>query len=386
MAERYNRVAVVKTGSAVLVDGGGLIRTTVLESLVRDVTALRTEGWAILWVASGAVAHGKAMLHVEQERGYSLTELQAISAIGQGHLFQQVAAQFQSGGTTTAQLLLTFAEVTDRTSYLRVQDALRRLLHWNVVPILNENDGVTTEGVSFGNNDWLAAQLACLMQAQKLVLLTSVPGVMTADPRDSADVRHIGHIEDVDDFLAAHDGVCVSDKGGIQGRGGMRAKLRAAQLAARRGVEVSIGSLSSASLVSHVRGTSHATKIRAQQGHHTERSNFRFCLEHARASTGAVVVDDGARRALLRKDGASLLVVGITETRGAFVAGDPIEVRDARGHLVAKGITQFSSREIEMLAHARRHLSPEDQPEYARAEIIHRDDMVVYSTRRAAPA
>ncbi len=386
MAERYNRIAVVKTGSAVLVDSAGQVRSTVLESLVQEIAALQSDGWAILWVASGAVAHGKALLRVEQERGYSLTELQAISAIGQGHLFREVAARFQSRGTMTAQLLMTVAEVTDRTSYLRVRDALRRLLHWSVVPIVNENDSVTTEGVSFGNNDWLAAQVACLMQAQKLILLTSVPGVMTADPRHSGDVRPVDEIEDVDEFLAVQGGMRVSDKAGTQGRGGMKAKLRAAQLAARRGVEVSIGSLSSASLASHVQGTSNATKIRAQRGHHTARSNFRFWLEHARASKGVVIVDDGARQALLRKDGASLLVVGISEARGDFVAGDPIEVRDACGRFVAKGITQFSSREIEMLAYARRHLGPEDQPEYARAEIIHRDDMVVHTTRQVASA
>ena len=376
MAERYDQIAVVKTGSAVLIDGQGAVERVVLDGLVGDFARLRAEGWAVLWVASGAVAHGKAFLRVEQERGYSMTDLQAISAIGQGQLYQRIAEAFAGAGTATAQMLLTFAEVTDRRSYLRVQEALRRLLHWDVVPILNENDSVTTEGVSFGNNDWLAAQLACLMGAKRLVLLTTAPGVMTADPRHRAEAQVIPEIEDVDRFLQT-DGAGVSADGGTQGRGGMRAKLRAAQLAARRGVSVSIGSLASDTLLAHVTGAASGTTVSPQGGDYTERSNFRFWLEHARRPTGYVVVDDGAKRALQRRDGASLLGVGITEAHGGFVAGDPIEVRDREDRLVAKGITQFSCREIEILAHARRHMSPEDLPEHARAEIIHRDDMVV---------
>ena len=341
------------------------------------VVELRDEDWALLWVVSGAVAHGKAILRVEQERNYAIPALQGISAIGQGELYQSIATAFKAKGLMTAQMLLTFSEVTDRRSYLRVQEALRRLLHWGAVPILNENDSVTAEGVSFGNNDWLAAQLSCLIQAECLVLLTTTPGVMTEDPRRAKDVAIVPEIEDVDRFLNRDGGLGISEKSGLQGRGGMRAKLRAAQLAARRGVTVAIGSLESGCLREHVLGTSEATTIKGEKGRHTERSNFRFWLEHARPPVGYVTVDDGARDALQRRDGASLLVVGITEMSGDFAAGDLIEVRDASGNLVAKGISQFSSREIDMLAHARQHISPEDLPEYAKAHVIHRDEMVV---------
>jgi glutamate 5-kinase len=377
MAERYRHLAVIKTGSAVLVDENGVIQASVLEELVRDMVGLTKEEWRILWVVSGAVAHGKAVLEVEQERNYSTAALQAISAIGQGELYQAIATAFREQGVMAAQILLTFSEVTDRRSYLRVQEALRRLLHWGAVPVLNENDSVTAEGVSFGNNDWLAAQLSCLVQADKLVLLTTTPGVLSRDPRRFEDAVTVRRIEDVEGFLGRDDVFPVVEKEGIQGRGGMRAKLRAAELAARRGVAVTIGSLQSGSIRDHLLGRSEATIVTAEEERHNERANFRFWLEHARPPVGYVTVDDGARDALQRRHGASLLVVGIADASGDFIAGDLIEVRDLDGRLIAKGITQFSSREIDMLAHARQHIDPEDLPEYARAHIIHRDEMVV---------
>jgi glutamate 5-kinase len=382
VAERYNRIAVVKTGSSVLIGDRGEVDLPALERLVEDVMQLKQAGWGLLWIVSGAVAYGKAILRVQQMREYSTTDLQAISAIGQGQLYQRIADEFAQQGAKTAQILLTFAEVTDRRSYLRVQEALRRLLHWDVTPILNENDSVTTEGVSFGNNDWLAAQVACLMQAKCLVLLTRTPGVMTADPRYDDRAEIIREISDVDQFLASESDIRISAKGGLLGKGGMEAKLRAAQLAAHRGVKVAIGSLSSATLRQHVEGKAPATVVSAAVASHSERGNFRFWLEHARQTRGFVKVDGGAVNALRRSDGASLLIVGVLDAGGDFEAGDAIEVQNPQGDVIAKGITQFSRRELDLLSHARRHLSPDVLPEDAKAEVIHRDQMVVFDPNK----
>ena len=385
MAEKYSRTVVIKTGSSVLIGEDGEIKGDALAAIVADIIRLREDGWGLLWVVSGAVAHGKAVMRVQQLREFSTTDLQAISAIGQGDLYQRIAAEFARRDGKTAQMLLTFAELTDRRSYLQVQGALRRLLYWDVAPILNENDSVTTEGVSFGNNDWLAAQVACLIQADRLVLLTHTPGVMTADPRFNPGAEAIAEIDDVDSFLSGIADAGFTTKGGLLGKGGMEAKLRAAELAARRGVEVSIGSLGSGSLESHVDGSAEtATTVRAPVTHHSERGNFRFWLEHARQTRGHVSVDDGAVQALRRVDGASLLTVGVVEAEGEFEAGDAIEVRDKHDLVVAKGITQFSQLELQLMVNARRHRSLEILPEDARSEVIHRDDLVVFEAGRLA--
>ncbi|HUB99480.1 MAG TPA: glutamate 5-kinase [Solirubrobacterales bacterium] len=376
MAERYSRIAVVKTGSSVLIEEAGEVKQDALAGIVADAIRLRQAGWGLLWVVSGAVAHGKAVLRVPQVQEFSTTDLQAISAIGQGDLYQRIAAQFGESGEKTAQMLLTFTEVTDRRSYLRVQGALRRLLHWEVTPIVNENDSVTTEGVSFGNNDWLAAQVACLMQADRLVMLTGTPGVMTADPRYNEGAETLDVIDDVDRFLEGDARARYASKGSLVGKGGMEAKLRAAELAARRGIGVSIGSLQSGSLYAHVNGEAPATTVRAPVAQHSERGNFRFWLEHARQSRGWVSVDEGAVSALRRSKGASLLPVGVVDAGGEFEAGDAIEVRDSEKRAVAKGIAKFSRRELQLLANARA-LDPEILPEDARTEVIHRDEMIL---------
>jgi glutamate 5-kinase len=365
------RVAVVKTGSRALIDREGELDTAAAERIARELRALADRGWRIVWVASGAVARGKAALGYPQEKDLSTAGLQAVSAVGQGRLFGELSGVLAGEGLRSAQTLLTFGEISSRESYRRVLDALGMLLHWGVVPIVNENDSVTTEGISFGNNDFLAAQLAALLAAERLVLITDVRGVLTDDPSQGAPGSVIARIESVEELLSLGYSR-IGGRAGGAGRGGMRGKLRAAQLAALGGVPTSIGSLSEDTLSEHVEGRAAGSEVLASGSHSGRGASFRFWLQHAVSSAGTIAIDDGAVAALLER-GASLLAVGVVGAQGEFGAGDAVDVCDGEGTVIAKGISRYSARELNLLLEARGSLSSQQFPQ----EAIHRDELVL---------
>ncbi len=379
--KKISRIAIVKIGSAVSVDPDGATRAPLMRELGAEIRGLANEGWSLILVVSGAVSRGKAVREIDQAKGLPVAELQAVSAIGQGYLFREVAECFQAADVKTGQMLLTFSEVSNRESYPRVRAALRTMLGWDVVPILNENDSVTSEGVSFGNNDFLAAQVAALLEAERLVFLSSVPGVMDDDPRKNPNAQVISVIDNVDDLLSRLGYDRLSEKGGAQGSGGIRGKLRAAQLASLRNIPVTIGSLESQSLRSLVTESgSCCTYVAPAGGLKNQRASFRFWLEHARPSAGELVVDAGAARAIRRR-GASLLAVGVREFEGNFAAGDAVTIEDPDRKRIAKGICRYSARELKLLQKAKWEIEGEDLE-----EVVHRDEMVLMgpsSTPRA---
>jgi glutamate 5-kinase len=369
--KKISRIAIVKIGSAVSVDPDGSTRRSLMQKLGAEVRSLANEGWSLILVVSGAVSRGKAVREIDQAKGLPVAELQAVSAIGQGYLFREVAECFQDADVKTGQMLLTFSEVSNRESYPRVRAALQTMLGWDVVPILNENDSVTSEGVSFGNNDFLAAQVAALLEAERLVFLSSVPGVMDDDPRRNPDAKVISVIENVDGLLAKLGYDRLSEKGGAQGSGGIRGKLRAAQLASLRNIPVTIGSLENQSLRSLVTENGNCTYVAPAGGLKNQRASFRFWLEHARPSAGELVVDAGAARAI-RARGASLLAVGVREFEGNFAAGDAVTIEDQDHTRIAKGICRYSARELKLLQKAKWEIEGEDLE-----EVVHRDEMVL---------
>jgi glutamate 5-kinase len=238
---------------------------------------------------------------------------------------------------------------------------------------------VRTEQASPGDNDWLAAQLACLLRGDRLVLVTGAPGVMTADPRTTDDARLITSIASVEDFLDSETGRRVSDRAGALGRGGMRSKLAAAALAVRAGVPVTLGSTEGGSLRAHVTETSRATVLRPTSTAWVAGTGFRFWLQHAAGTcSGSLVVDDGAAMAL--QSGASLLSVGVTEVSGEFRAGDVIDVYGPRRRLLARGVSRIGARDLEGV---RRSPAHERRARRSGRTVIHRDSLVMQD---AAPA
>src|SRR5919106_1327544 len=189
---------VVKLGSSIVAADDGELRVDVLDSVCAQVAELEQGGERVVMVTSVAIARGIRLLDLPA-RPRAMDELQAASAVGQGDLFRAYQSRLAEGGTRSAQVLLTAADIAARTNYLNARQTLRRLIEWGVVPVVNENDTTATDEITFGDNDFLAAQVAILIGARLLVLLTDTAGLHTADPRVDPDARLI---DTVDDFAA----------------------------------------------------------------------------------------------------------------------------------------------------------------------------------------
>src|SRR4051794_21411741 len=226
---------VVKLGSSIVAADDGDLRADVLDSVCEQVAALERGGERVVMVTSGAIARGMRLMGLPV-RPRAMDELQAASAVGQGDLFRAYESRLAEHGTRAAQVLLTTADIAARTNYLNARQTLRRLIEWGVVPVINENDTTATDEISFGDNDFLAAQVAILLDARLLVLLTNTDGLYTADPSvDSAAER----IEQVTDF-AELAGLDIGDRTSVFGSGGMRSKVAAAEMASEAGIPATI--------------------------------------------------------------------------------------------------------------------------------------------------
>lgn len=328
---------VVKLGSSIVADERGEPRADVLEPICAQVAALHAEGRDVVIVTSGAIAHGMALMDLPL-RPRAMEELQAASAVGQGHVYSAYDALLRDHGVTSAQVLLTFFDMSARTHYLNARRTLRRLLDWRVVPVINENDTTTTDDISFGDNDFLAAQVAILLGAELLVLLTDADGVFTADPRAHPEARLVERVREPADLEPLSIGHATSPLGS----GGMRSKVVAAEMATAAGIPVVVaGGRRPGVVTAAVAGEAAGTRFDPQDGRY---SSFKLWLKYAKPTRGRIAVDAGAARAL-REGGTSLLPVGVVEVEGGFDAGDAVEVRHG-GAIVGKGIANFSADEL----------------------------------------
>ena len=328
---------VVKLGSSIVADDGGELRTPVLDSVCAQVAELHGGGENVVLVTSGAIARGMRLMDLGGRPG-AIDELQAASAVGQGSLFRAYEERLAAAGLHTAQVLLTAFDMAARMHYVNARQTMRRLLEWRVVPIVNENDTTATDEITFGDNDFLSAQVAILLEARLLVLLTDTEGLHTADPRHSPDARLVEEVEDFGELDAYEVGVRTS----AFGSGGMRSKVAAAEMACAAGIPVTItDGTAPGTLVAAASGERVGTRFAA----HEERTpSFKLWLRHAKPAQGRLVVDAGAAR-VLRESGSSLLPVGITGVEGDFEAGDAVEVV-TDSEVVGKGIVNFSAGEL----------------------------------------
>ena len=318
-------------------------------------------------VTSGAIARGMGVMELPL-RPRAIEELQAASAVGQGKLYQVYDELLRARGLQTAQVLLTFFDVSARTHYLNARQTLRKLIDWRVVPVINENDTTTTDDISFGDNDFLAAQVAILIAAELLVLLTDAEGLYTADPRTDPSARLVTEVASFDEL----DSLAIGHATSPLGSGGMRSKVVAAEMATAAGIPTVIaGGLVPGGLLSAAAGEAVGTRFAARPGRY---SSFKLWLRYAKPTRGRVLVDAGAARAL-REGGTSLLPVGIVEVSGEFDAGDAVEIAHD-GELVGKGICNYSAvgarRVRGMKSDAVRELLPR-----ATDEAVHRDYFVL---------
>jgi glutamate 5-kinase len=339
---------VVKFGSSLVVGQGGRVRRGVLRARGREIRRLVRRGEPVCVVSSGAIALGLPRLGLDR-RPRRISHLQAASALGQARL--QAAWDDALAPLHAAQVLLTAEDFGDRTTYVNARGALEALLRLGAVPVVNENDATATDEITFGDNDALAAQVAVLLGARLLVLLTEVAGVYSRAPgTPGAKLLTEGR----------HAGAAVLGATSPLGRGGMRSKVLAAELAAAAGIPTVIaGGAGDSVLEPIVAGEPRGTRFAAAE--RTEPA-FKLWLRLGKPVRGRIVVDAGARRALL-DDGASLLAVGIVACEGPFEAGDAVDVAGPDGTPFARGIASAPAAE---LAGRQRGL-----------EAVHRDRLVV---------
>jgi len=358
---------VVKLGSSIVAADDGALRTDVLDSVCEQVAALEGDGERVVMVTSGAIARGMRLMELPV-RPRAMDELQAASAVGQGDLFRAYESRLAEHGTHAAQVLLTAADIAARVNYLNARQTLRRLIEWGVVPVVNENDTTATDEINFGDNDFLAAQVAILLDARLLVLLTNTDGLFSSDPNVDPQARLI---EQVNDF-AELKSLDIGDRTSAFGLGGMRSKVAAATMASEAGIPATIcNGTSSGTLGAAAAGDAVGTRFAPQDG---KASSFKLWLKYAKPARGQLLVDDGAAR-VLRESGSSLLPVGITAVEGEFQAGDAVEVT-ANGSTIGKGIVDYSSQELTRVIGMKTEEVRELLP-HAADEVIHRDRFVL---------
>ena len=373
MAEKGStRTIVVKIGSSTLTDERGKFRLGPMAGRVAEICELQRHGHRLVLVSSGAVSSGMGLLRLTS-RPTEVVDQQAAAAVGQGHLYHAYSQLFGHEEVLTAQVLLTAFDISARAQYLNARNTLRRMLEWAVVPIINENDTTSTDELTFGDNDTLAAQVALLVNADLLVLLTDMEGLYTADPRDDPSATLITVVEGFDDLA----GVDTDSKGAL-GLGGMRSKVGAARIATSGGVETVIARGSRPGVItSCVERESVGTRFAARD---LGLGAFKLWLLHGKPARGRVVVDAGAARALLRN--GSLLPVGVSSVSGDFVAGDAVVVVTEAGEEIAKGVVDYSCAELDQVKGMRSAQVATSLPQ-ASPEAIHRDYLVLLERRGA---
>ncbi|MDQ2649118.1 MAG: glutamate 5-kinase [Actinomycetota bacterium] len=360
-------IVVVKIGTSSITDEDGHIEPGAVAKLCTEVAALRAADHKVVVVSSGAIAAGLPAIGFTGERPRDAITLQAVSAIGQTRLMRVYEQALADHGLVGGQVLLAPYDFVVRQQYLHARSTLERLLELGVVPVVNENDAVADDEIRFGDNDRLAALVGHLVSADLLVLLTDAPGLLTADPRLDSSASLIEEIVEVDQQLEAMAG----GSGTARGSGGMASKLAAAKIAAWSGVRAVIAQASREGVLRDaVAGAPGAgTVIHPKPRRLAAR---KLWIAFAVGSSGTIVVDDGARAALLDR-GVSLLPAGVRSVDGSFETDDAVEVAGEDGVVFAKGLVRLGAGAIRGVAGLRTGDLPEGVPH----EVIHRDDLVV---------
>lgn len=359
------KTVVVKIGTSSLTERSGRLSTEKLRGLTGQIASLRDEGHQVVLVTSGAIAAGYSLLGYH-ERPTAVAAKQASAAVGQGLLMEEYSSALSERGYVAAQLLLTRGDFRDRRRYQNAFAALEVLLSRGAVPVINENDTVSIAELKLGDNDMLSAQVAAMLHADLLVILTDMDGLYTANPRTDPEARHIPYVERVTPEIEALAG----GAGSSNGTGGMATKVEGAKLAAGAGVAVVIcSSAEPDALEKAVEGTARGTYFKPGGGMKTRLQWMAFYAQAA----GSVYIDGGAADALCAR-GKSLLPAGIRACEGDFSAGDVVNVYlSGAGELLGRGIVNYSSQEMREIA-GLSSAAAEGQFPGRPPEVIHQDN------------
>ncbi len=377
--KNINRI-VVKVGTRVLTYPNGKLNLTYMEKLVRQIADLQNQGKEVLLVSSGAVGAGIGRLNLPT-RPTALPEKQAVAAVGQGYLMQFYEKFFSEYGYTVAQVLLTREDLRERKRYLNSRNTLLMLLKYNVIPIINENDTVAVEEIEFGDNDTLSALVASFVEADLLVILSTVKGLFTGDPnsqnRKGNDIDFISYIPELTREIMSK----ASDTSDTLGTGGMVTKLQAANVAVDSGVPVIVANGKVENILSLIiEGKDVGTYIAARKVALPLRKRW---LAYGPLSQGSITIDAGASKAIIN-DGKSLLPAGILYINGSFNKGEMVKIEDAENNLIGRGLTNYNSADLNKIKGLQSGVTTNVLGYCAKAEVVHRDKLVL--NRQLSPA
>ncbi len=366
------RPIVIKIGTSSLThpDSGQLALSTIA-ALVEMICQLRRSGYPVILVSSGAVGVGCGRLGLS-ERPRDMARKQAVAAVGQGRLMRIYDDFFTTLHQPIAQILLTRGDLTQRSHYVNAYNTFQALLDLGVVPVVNENDTVAVEELKFGDNDTLSALVASLVEAEWLFLLTDVDRLYSADPRSHPDARPITYVTHMRELADLQ--VEVGDRGSAWGTGGMVTKITAAQIATSAGVRVVVtDGQQPANLPKILAGADIGTQFAPQPQAVTARKRW---IAHGLVPAGKIYLDPGAVQAICT-GGKSLLAAGIEEIEGEFQEGDAVQLCDRQGQVLARGIVNYKSADLERVRGRRsedvRALLGDQCPE----TVVHRDNLVL---------
>ena len=365
-------ILVVKVGTSTLTYENGKVNLRRMEELCRTLSDLQNAGRKLVLVSSGAIGVGMGKLGLPQ-RPEETEKKQALAAVGQCELMFLYDKFFGEYGHTVAQVLLTADVVDFPRGRENVQNTFRELLSMGAIPVVNENDTVSVEQIRFGDNDTLAALVACLIDADLMVILSDIDGLYDANPHRVEGARLIGRVERIDQAVMDVAG----EAGTTVGSGGMITKIKAARVLMAAGIPMVIcNGRAPDAVVRAAEGEEMGTRFVAAARPH-EITPKKLWIALGDAARGSVTVDEGAKDALVRR-GSSLLCVGVVE--GHFDAGDIVDIKDAEGHLFARGKAAFASDEVELACGRTREAMERNRllAPLATRPLVHRDELIVF--------
>lgn len=362
---------VIKIGSSSLTSKAGGLDKVSMKRFVNEVSSLIKRGMEVIIVTSGAIAAGLENLNIKK-KPEDITLLQAAASIGQVELMRLYSNLFLTSGLKIGQILLTHEDTTRREQYLNIKNTIKNLIGLNIVPVINENDSVAVDEIKFGDNDQLAALVAILAESDILIILTDIDGMYDKNPRIYSDAKLISYIDKInEDIEKAAGGI-----GSTYGIGGMESKIKAAKICSFSGIKTIIANSRRKNILNKIIAGEDVGTFFAPQTVKKVKSIKKW-IAFGMKTKGGIVIDRGAEEAVLNK-GKSILAVGVVKVDGKFNKGDTLKVFSLDSKLIAKGISNFSSEDIEKIKGKNRDKILSEFDTSMCSEVIHRDCLVVF--------
>ncbi len=361
---------VVKVGTSTITYSNGKRNFSQIDRLARELSDLQNQGKEMILVTSGAVAVGVDRLGLPQKPD-AIPGKQAAAAVGQGVLMHTYEKFFADYGQVVAQVLLTKTESIDRHRYTNSRNTFMELLKQGVIPIVNENDVVALDELKIGDNDNMSALVAGIVDADLVIILSDIDGLYTANPQTNPDAELVSLVTEITPEIEASAG----GVGSARGTGGMATKIQAAKAATSSGINLVIASGTEKNAIPRiVNGENIGTLFVSRENRLQFRKRW---LAFGARIQGSVVVDAGCAEAIHKAGGCSILPAGVVAVEGCFEPGSTISVKDGDGHELARGLSHYSSEELEKIKGCKSCDIEDIIGHKNYDEIIHRDDLVI---------